>query len=217
MRISELSSLSGVPVATIKYYLREGLLPSGRALSRTQAEYDEAHLERLRLIRALTGAGGLGLARVRRVLEVIDDPAVDRLSVLATAQRAVPPVVVAAEPEPGESRGASSRLRAWSAARGWSLDPDDPLLDQLDAAWSACDDAGIGLDEGRMDAYADAAERIAQIDVATVPASPTPAVRQVVLGTVLMDPVLALLRRLAQQHLSAERAAGRSGGPSPRP
>ena len=30
MRIAELSNRSGVPVPTIKYYLREGLLPFGR-------------------------------------------------------------------------------------------------------------------------------------------------------------------------------------------
>ena len=29
MRISELSERTGVPVPTIKYYLREGLLPEG--------------------------------------------------------------------------------------------------------------------------------------------------------------------------------------------
>ena len=46
MRMSELSRLSGVSVTTIKYYLREGLLPAGRQLSATQAEYDGSHLRR---------------------------------------------------------------------------------------------------------------------------------------------------------------------------
>ena len=53
MRISELSRRSGVPVATIKYYRREGLLPEGRALNPTTVEYDEEHIQRLRLIRSL--------------------------------------------------------------------------------------------------------------------------------------------------------------------
>ena len=35
MKISELSAATDVPVATLKYYLREGLLPPGEALSRT--------------------------------------------------------------------------------------------------------------------------------------------------------------------------------------
>ena len=33
MLMAELSRRSGVPVATIKYYLREGLLPPGEAIS----------------------------------------------------------------------------------------------------------------------------------------------------------------------------------------
>ena len=44
MRISELSTRSGVPVPTIKYYLREGLVPEGARSSPTQAEYDEPTL-----------------------------------------------------------------------------------------------------------------------------------------------------------------------------
>jgi DNA-binding transcriptional MerR regulator len=57
MLMAELSRSSGVPVATIKYYLREGLLPPGAATSATRAEYDEAHLRRLRLTRALEDPG----------------------------------------------------------------------------------------------------------------------------------------------------------------
>ena len=41
MRISELSAQTGVPVPTIKYYLREGLLPEGERSAPTQAAYGE--------------------------------------------------------------------------------------------------------------------------------------------------------------------------------
>ncbi|WP_022925187.1 hypothetical protein [Serinicoccus marinus] len=64
----------------------------------------------------------------------------------------------------------------------------------------ACEDAGIGLDEERMDAYADAVEGVVRVDVASVPDEPQAAVRQVVVGTVLVDAVLSALRLLAQQH-----------------
>jgi len=50
VKISELSSRSGVPVATVKFYLREGLLAGGEKSSQTQASYDASHLSRLRLI-----------------------------------------------------------------------------------------------------------------------------------------------------------------------
>src|SRR5919197_5194181 len=76
MRIAELSRQTGVPVATIKYYLREGLLPAGEATGPNQAQYGEEHVRRLRLIRALVTVGGVSIASVGAVLEAID--AVDR-------------------------------------------------------------------------------------------------------------------------------------------
>ncbi len=57
MRISELSRTTGVPIATIKFYLREHLLPEGTRTSATQAQYGEEHVSRLRLVRALIGPG----------------------------------------------------------------------------------------------------------------------------------------------------------------
>lgn len=203
MRLAELSESSGVSVATLKYYLREGLLHPGTALSRTQSDYDETHLERVRLVRALSEVGGLSLATIGRVLEVITSPGQDWITVLETAQRSL-----VGGREPRSSEG-GNRAAAWLSARGWHVDPADPFIDDLDRAWSACDSVGLGLDEERMNAYADHVEGVAEIDVATVPADPEGAIRQVILGTVLVDPVLAALRRLAQQHVSMVRAANR--------
>ena len=68
MRLAELSERSGVSTATIKYYLREGLLPPGRRVNATTAEYDEEHLRRLRLVRALIQVGRVPVATAREVL-----------------------------------------------------------------------------------------------------------------------------------------------------
>jgi len=203
MRMGELSERTGVPVATLKYYLREGLLHPGRALSKTQADYDDSHLERVRLVRALSEVGGLPLSAVRRVLEAISSPDVDRLGVLEAAQRALPGIRREGE------RGVAddSRAARWVTAHGWQVHPGDPTIADLDRAWDACEAVGLGLDEERMDAYAASVEEIAEVDVATVPQDREGAVRQVVLGTVLVDPVLMALRRLAHQHLSVSRAA----------
>lgn len=38
MRISELAKESGTPVATIKYYIREGLLPAGTPVNARQSD-----------------------------------------------------------------------------------------------------------------------------------------------------------------------------------
>ena len=72
MKISELSATSGVPVATVKFYLREGLLASGEN-EPDQSSYDDSHVARLRLIRAFLEVGGLSVAAARQVLDVMDD------------------------------------------------------------------------------------------------------------------------------------------------
>lgn len=202
MKISELSTATDVPVATLKYYLREGLLPPGEQLTRTSAAYGDEHVERVRLIRALITVGGLSVATTRRVLDVISQPDTDRVDVLGAAQRALLGEEFVADPPSVDGFGPTSRARTWLAAQGWQVHPLDPVIDDLDAAWQACEAAGLGLDEERMTAYAEGVLQIARADVDSVPPNPAGAVRQVVLGTVLVDPVLAPLRRLAQQHLT---------------
>ncbi|GAA4116320.1 MerR family transcriptional regulator [Knoellia locipacati] len=200
MRLAELSAESGVAVATLKYYLREGLLHPGRTLSRTSADYDESHVDRVRLVRALSEVGGLSLATIEQVLEVITEPGTDRLHVLEAAQRTL--VRAGARTPDGADGGSTQRVRDWIERHGWEIDPMDPFIDDLARAWEACDHAALGLDEDRMDRYAEHVEGIATVDVSTVPEDPEAAVRHVVLGTLLVDPVLVALRRLAQQHVS---------------
>lgn len=202
MKISELAAATDVSVATLKYYLREGLLPAGQVLSRTSAFYGPEHVERVRLIRALTSVGGLSLATTQAVLEAIRVKDISRSDLMGAAQRALLGEGHVADPPPGGELVGSSRARLWLAQMGWQVHPEDPVIDELDAAWVACDDAGLGLDEARMTRYATAVLDIAQTDVRSVPQDPGEAVRQVVLGTVLVDPVLASLRRLAQQHVA---------------
>ena len=88
MRMAELSTTSDVPVATIKYYLREKLLPAGESETANQARYSTTHLDRLRLIRALIDVGGLSVASARSVLRAIDSDA-SLPETFAVAQRSV--------------------------------------------------------------------------------------------------------------------------------
>jgi DNA-binding transcriptional MerR regulator len=74
MRISELSRHSGISISSIKFYIREGVLPAGERSQRNQAQYSEDHLRRLDLIKALREVAGLPLDTVRAVLEQADKP-----------------------------------------------------------------------------------------------------------------------------------------------
>jgi DNA-binding transcriptional MerR regulator len=205
MRISELSRTSGVPVPTIKFYLRERLLPPGRPTAVTQADYGEAHVRRLRLIRALTEVGRMSLATVRWVLEVVDAGAEATAAAVGAAHDSLPPLVPHGNTPPTRALDVVSAL-------GWRVDPESASLWQLEAALAAVEDVGLPLGPERLAAYGGAALDVARVDVAGVPAEdPQDAVQYVVVGTVLYEPVLLALRRLAQQHLYSE------GSPSPRP
>lgn len=199
MRISELSRRSGVPVGTVKYYLREGLLPAGEPTSATQAQYGEEHVSRLSLIRALLGVGRLSVATARAVLSAVDDPNLSAHDRIGTAHGALPPIVVGEGPDLGAAR---SHIRRW----GWEVQADSKALIMLAQALAALDAAGFDASEGRLDRYARSAHELGEEDVAEVPSgSPDDAVRYVVLGTILMEPVLLALRRLAQEDVSARR------------
>src|SRR5512132_2933795 len=75
LRMRELAEASGVPAATIKHYLREGLLPEPVKTSRNMAYYPPEFVERIRLIKQLQEERFMPLRVIREVLERRDsDP-----------------------------------------------------------------------------------------------------------------------------------------------
>ncbi len=205
MKISELSSRSGVPVATVKFYLREGLLTSGEKSSQNQASYDESHLSRLRLIRAFIEVGGLSVASARAVLAAIDDDTLPFGVAVGIAAAALPggpaPVVHSEDSDPG--RGERD-LDALIAERGWTVDPQNP--GRALAARVIDDYAALGRDDllTTLPVYAQAAELIAAADLQTVADAQGRAqmTETVVVGTVLGDSLFAGLRRMAHENVS---------------
>ncbi len=202
--MAELSQRSGVSIATIKFYLREGLLPPGTATGRNQADYPEDHLRRLRLIRALIDVGGLTVAAAKNVLQAIDDPAVYGHELLGVAHSSIAK----------QSRWDRSAPQ-WHAARrevaeritklGWRVYPQAVALDQLADAVAAMRELGQEDLLSLLDIYAPAMEKLAQKEVEAVVARGERAamVEGVITGTVLGEAILTALRRLAQEHASA--------------
>ena len=66
-RVEELAAAAGVRVDTVRFYQAKGLLPAPRREGRI-AVYEQAHLDRLRRVRALL-AEGFTLAQIGRLLE----------------------------------------------------------------------------------------------------------------------------------------------------
>jgi DNA-binding transcriptional MerR regulator len=207
VKISELSQASGVSIPTIKFYVREGLLPAGRLIVQNQAEYEEDHVRRLRLIRALVEVGDLPLATVRRVLDAVDDPDLPIHEALGTAQRAL-------SPDPGAQEGPAVDDARVEVDRlldelGWLVAPDSPGRHELAVALSTLRRLGWPNANARLfTRYAKAADRLASLEVqrTTPPGSTrTETMERVVIGTVVFEAVFAALRRLAHERHSAVR------------
>lgn len=198
MRISELSTAADVPVATIKYYLREGLLPEGERTAPTQATYGDAHVQRLRVIRALVSSG-VSIAETRRVLAALNNPPANPFDVLGTAHEAVTPQVT--------DTVDLSEAEALAARLGWTPGTCDPrVLASVARALQVVQRAGFEVPAEVMTAYLDGIRAMAGAEIAAVPTeSVDAAVRYVVLGTVLIEPLLLALRRVAEQVASYER------------
>jgi DNA-binding transcriptional MerR regulator len=215
VRISELSRASGVPVPTIKWYLREGLLRPGAPTARNQADYDLTHLHRLRLVRVLVDVGGLATPAVRAVLAAIDDTDLPVHGLLGIAHHALGPA-----PDGGRVPDDIARARAevdrFLAGLGWRVSPEAParraLADALAALWRLGRDTGAEV----FAPHAEAADRLAAQELGRIPAAAprAEAVERAVVGTVVFEAALVALRRLAHEHHSAGRAAP---GPGPPP
>ncbi|OBB90033.1 MerR family transcriptional regulator [Mycobacterium sp. 852002-40037_SCH5390672] len=201
MLMSELASRTNVPVPTIKFYLREGVLMPGRAVSSTRAHYDEHHVRRVALIRALS-ALNLSIAQIRSVVGLIDNPGRSLFATLGAATAAL------SRPAEAASDEDCARARAALSALDFEVPDDLPAVAQLDRALADAEAAGVPMTEDRLRAYAPHITAIAAYDIEQMPLEPaTAAIEYAVLGTIFYEPVLAALRRIAHAGLTAQRLA----------
>jgi DNA-binding transcriptional MerR regulator len=206
MRVGELSRRSGVSVASIKYYLREGLLPPGERTSPNQAAYDDGHVRRLRMVRALIDVGGLSVAATRDVLAAVDDPDVPLHEALGRAQATTTPAMAAPDPDDEAWAGADRALAELVRERGWVVSSHNPAWHTAVEVLATYHRLGDDDLARQLGLYAEVMEDVARREVAAVVDRGDRArtVEGVVVGTVLGDTLLAALRRLAQEHCSAQ-------------
>jgi DNA-binding transcriptional MerR regulator len=204
VRIGALSQASGVSVPTIKFYVREHLLPAGRpTASPNQVEYDESHLRRLILLRALIEVGGLSLATTRN--------AVKRLEFrTATPRDVLLALLVAPESgkadnggEPEERTGAQKAVNRLMRDRGWQDAATSAPASDLVRAVTALRRLGHEVSDTRLGLYADAAEKLTKRELAadSPQASEGSAAESALVEAVVLGSVLTSMRQLA--HLRA--------------
>ena len=210
MKISELSRRSGVPLPTIKFYIREGLLPAGERTSKTQAAYGDEHLERLSLIRALKDDAGLSITTITKMLSASDASGEDFVEAAIDAiERPVGPPIDESSEEFQSALASMLEIASGMGcpgATGAARDAARALV-RIRRAFGVDPTPVIWL-------YRDVAVRIAEIEI---PDDWSPqqkrmaTLRYAVLGTVMFEPVILALRRMAhvaRAHMLEQRNRG---------
>ena len=217
MWISELSERTRVPIDTIKHYLRIGVLHRGRPIADRRSEYDETHVERLRLIRAMIEVGGMRLDTVRRVFDSVDESQASLRDARGLAHYELSRRFLDDDHEP--SAESLATVDGVIARQGWDIWEHSAHRVALAASLDTLGEVDSSVDDDLLDFYARMAGEIAAFEISHVDASSShdAAIRNVVIGTVLYEPLIILLRRLAQEHASRDWAAEESWLPTEPP
>ncbi|MBT2518997.1 MerR family transcriptional regulator [Streptomyces sp. ISL-90] len=203
MKISEVSRRTGVTATTMKYYLREGLVHGGERVGSNQTAYDETHVHRVKLVRALIETGGLSIADTKQVLATLDSDDTSLAHTFEAAQHALGVGGASSWAAEPEARG---RIGELATEHGWSTTPENPGFDVAARALDAFSTIGFAPSDEFLDAYASAATTIARADLRALTTRDRPELvaELMVVGTVLGDALIAGLRRLAQENETAE-------------
>lgn len=189
MRVAELGRVTGVSIPTIKYYLREGLLPPGRRSGPNQADYGESHVRRIRMIRTLVDVGGLSIASTKDVLAALarQDGTPALLEAMTPgAGTAAPDHDLPARTKVAEVLGAHGLAGLTCTTAGRSLLAAVTALYELDRTDL------LAL----LEPLTELCVRLAEIEVAAVRCHDD--LEGVVIGTMLGDVVMTSIRRMAK-------------------
>lgn len=213
MLLQELVTASGCSAASIKYYRREGLLPAGERVTATRQDYGPRHLERLQLIQVLREMAEAPIPRIRRLMQLLDDPEVPRIRALEEAQAiALGSATVTGSSTTGRPEHPS--VAALLTQMDW---PDidsvprralDEVLHTL-AGWEMPD----GIETVRR--YAEPVAEIARGDVEFMQGEPggtdelteDQVVLRAVAGTIAFDRLVQVLRALGHVSVSVQASA----------
>ena len=198
MKISEISAQAGVTSTTLKYYIREGLVPEGERVGTNKTVYTDAHVQRTRLARALIETGGMSVAAARQVLAALDSHTHSLAYVFEAAQHAMRSGS-SSTPASQQSRDLASDV---IASQSWAVTEDNPGYAMVAGALDGFGTIGYTPSSEYLAGYADAAAAVARADLAALRDrdDPTRIAELMVVGTVMGDTLFAGLRRLAQQH-----------------
>ncbi|HMO96318.1 MAG TPA: MerR family transcriptional regulator [Tepidiformaceae bacterium] len=213
MKISELSARTGVTIPTLKFYLREGLLPQGELSAPNQAEYSERHVRRAALIRSLREVAGLSIARITAIVAALEQGEAT-YEVLGAAVDSLGGAELAPLTPPQEQIG--RELDALLASLGLPTRPESLGRYQIIIAFESI--RAMLFPNVPIDILALYARPM--MDVARAERSVTPdliaqdpetSIERAVIGLALFEPIILAFRRLTHEAIMGEEV-GAPGG-----
>lgn len=209
VKISELSERTGVSIPTLKYYLREGLLRPGTLRAPNQADYDEGHVRRARLVRALREVAHLSIAQIGAITGALDrgEQLYDVMGITVDSLGERPQALTDAQ------RAAGVEVDRLLDGLGLPAREESLARQQIIVSLAAIREMLFpGLPVEALAPYAKAAEEVVALEVAATPgifeADPEQVLERAVLGLTLFEPILLAFRRLAHEKRVAERIEG---------
>jgi DNA-binding transcriptional MerR regulator len=209
MLVSELADRADVPLATVKYYLREGLLPAGDATGPRRAEYDESHLRRLRVLRALREVGGAPVSALQVIVDAIEDDARSSHETFCAISDALSPPLAdeAQRPDPELSRAVETAIDAV----GWDgIRPDAAARRRLEAVVQLGGAELLTVNREILGYYAHLADELCRAEISQVDLTKDRqgVLEDMVVGEAVFGEILALFRRLGHEHYDTQRQSG---------
>lgn len=214
MKISELSARTGVTIPTLKFYLREGLLPQGELSSPNQADYGEEHVRRAALIRALREIAGLSIARIAAIVDALDageatievlGSAVDSLGGAATGELTP------------EQEAIGADLDVMLERLGLPTRPESLARHQIIRAFETARDMLFpGAPVEMLMVYAQPMMEVARHERAVTPdlfqQDPETAIEHSIAGLALFEPIILGFRRMMHETLIMAEVGEADGG-----
>ncbi len=203
MKMSELSRTSGVSTTSIKYYLREGMLPAGHSTGPRDADYTEHHVERLEIIRNLRDTAQLPISSIKRLLDAADDETVPIAQLMAMGHSSV---LTTREITAQERELAAQLLTALD----WRVPERSPVFGQLAHLLGILKRGQAPTDPNGLAPWLAAAEQVAQgeLGLTRTQGSRALLVHDVVIGTHLSNQLLITLHMAAQVNGAMKQFAG---------
>lgn len=201
MLISELAARGDVPVATVKYYLREGLLPAGVAVSPRRADYDESHVHRLQVLRMLREVGGIPVTTIGTIIESVENTGGDVHARLCQIADALTP-----ELRTPQDDASAALVDATLADVGWTgVRPEAASRIRLTALMRLAADPAwpLTVEASALTYYARLIDGLCRTEIGLIDDSKDGAstLEDMVTGEAVCGELIRLLRRLAHEHL----------------